>query len=870
MIKRIRFMLVIGFFALMLVYCLVGLYLDLANPGSSDGWRASGTHGEFYIIEVEPQGPSKELRLRDRVLAINGVSLSDNPRLISYSYGTPPGTTYTMTVQRGDEKLTFTFQTVPRPPAKFPWSRLVPPVFWLTGLLVFLLKTEDPQARLLALTLGSFSGLLGGGLSISFLPDWLALVVAAARIAGLWSLPLLLHLFLIFPHRSPLLRRWPSLTKWIYAPLLAALPYFGVGRLPIRWAQPIASWPPLRWLSDHGLNQVAMLGLLVCLFAALLSLWLSYRTADVAGRRRLRVVMWGSLLGFGSLFLVIAMEFAKVQQSYPTVWNWLQLSTIFTLPLVPLSFAYAIVRHRVIPISLMIRRSVRYLLVSRGSVLLEGLVVALIVASLLSLLFRYLRPSGLTVGLISAATGIAAWRVERWLHHRFLAPVIDRKFFRQAYDAHHVLTELTESLRTTTEIPYLLEMVAHRVQAALQTESVTIFLREESTGDYRSAYACEYSAADRRALNRPRANRLPPDSATLAQLAGPGRLLELDGADPEFEVAAANGHSRLTEEERRTLREAKSVLLLPLKTKDTLSGVLALGSRLGDLPFSGDDKRLLQSVAASTSLALENAQLIERMLTEARRRQEIEAENEQRAKELEEARQLQLSMLPKSVPQLPQFEIAALMQTATEVGGDYYDFYVGEDGTLTIAVGDATGHGLKAGTMVAATKSLFNHLAAQANVVETLHDVSRALKLMNLRSLFMALTLVKVRGDRLHCSVAGMPPILVYRAAARTIEELPLRGVPLGGLSGCAYRQAEVTLAPNDVVLLMSDGLPERFNPASELFEYERIKETLSAHACAAPSAIAESLLRTSDEWADGRPLNDDLTLVVLKRKAAA
>ena len=205
------------------------------------------------------------------------------------------------------------------------------------------------------------------------------------------------------------------------------------------------------------------------------------------------------------------------------------------------------------------------------------------------------------------------------------------------------------------------------------------------------------------------------------------------------------------------------------------------------------------------------------MLAEARRRQEVEAENEQRAKELEGARQLQLSMLPQSVPQLPQFEIAALMQTAAEVGGDYYDFYLAKDGTLTIAVGDATGHGLKAGTMVAATKSLFKHLAAQTNVVETLHDASRALKQMNLRSLFMALTLVKVQGNRLHCGSAGMPPILVYRAATQTIEELPLRGVPLGGFSTCAYREAEITLAPEDVVLLMSDGLPERFNPASEL-----------------------------------------------------
>jgi sigma-B regulation protein RsbU (phosphoserine phosphatase) len=873
MSKRLRFILVISFFALMLVYCVAGFYLDLANLGSVDGWRGSGSNGEYYITEADPQGPAKELQLGDRILAINGVSVIDDPGGLGFSSRVPPGTPYTITVKRAGKELTFSFQTIPRPPAKFPWARLTPLTFWLTGLLVFLLKAEDRQARLLALMLGSFSGLFGGGVSPSLLPEWLALLVALARIGAFWSFPLVLHLFLVFPHQSPLLRRWPSITRWLYAPLLFILPMFGVGRLPIQWSQPIYNWPPLRWLSQHGLYHLAYLSLLAYIFAALLCLFLSYRTADVVAKRRLRVVIWGSLLGFGSLFLVLVMEFAGAQGSHRTIWDWLQFSTIFVLPLVPLSFAYAIIRHRVIPISLMIRRSVRYLLVSRGSVLLEGLIVALVVISSLSLLFKYLRPSGLTVGLVSAATGIVVWQIERRLHQRFLAPIIDRKFFRQSYNAQHILTELTESLRTTTDIPHLLEMVAHKVQSALQTESVTIFLRDEPTGDYRSAYACEYIAAQGCALNCERTShlpRLPHNAATVAQMAATGNPLELDGNEPAFDLAATNGHSLLTEEERQTLRGTKSVLLLPLRTKDALPGVLALGSRLGDLPFSREDKRLLQSVAASASLALENAQLVERMLTEARRRQEIEAENEQRARELEEARQLQLSMLPKSVPQLPHLEIAALMQTATEVGGDYYDFYVGEDGTLTIAVGDATSHGLKAGTMVAATKGLFNHLAVQASVVETLHDASRALKLMNLRSLFMALTLVKVQGDRLHCSVAGMPPILIYRASTQTVEELPLRGVPLGALSNYAYHQAEITLAPNDVVLLMSDGLPERFNPASELFEYERTKEALSAHACAAPRAIVDGLLKASDDWARGRPLDDDLTLVVLKRKAVS
>src|SRR5262245_41972093 len=871
MSKSVRLILVISFFALMLVYCLAGLYEDLANPGSLDGWRATRSNGEYIIAEADPQGPANELRSGDRilVLAVNGGEVIDKSHLLGFSNRVPPGTPYTITLNRAGQELTFAFRTVPRPPAKFSWSRLVPPAFWLTGLFVFLLKSEDRHARLLALMLGSFSGLLGGGITIAIFPDWLALPIALARIGGLWSLPLALHLFLVFPHPSPLLRRWPSLTRWLYAPLLFILPLFGVGRLPAQWAKPIFDWPPLRWLSGHGLLQLAFLSVLAYLFAALVCLWLSYRTADVSGRRRLRVVTWGSLLGFGSLFLVVVMEFAGAQESHKTIWDWLQSSTIFVLPLVPLSFAYAIVRHRVIPISLMIRRSVRYLLVSRGSVLLEGLIVALIITSSLSLLFKYLRPSGLTVGLVSAATGIVAWQILRRLHQRFLAPIIDRMFFRQAYDAQQILTELTQSLRSTTDIPHLLEMVANKVQSALQTESVTIFLRDELTGDYRNAYACEYSAAEGRALNRERTDQIPHNAATLAQITATGYPLELDGIKPEFDLAATNGVSQLTEEERQTLRGTKSVLLLPLKSKDALPGVLALGSRLGDLPFSGEDKRLLQSVAASASLALENAQLIEHMLTEARRRQEIEAENEQRIKELEEAHQLQLSMLPKFVPQLPQFEIAAQMQTATEVGGDYYDFYICEDGTLTIAIGDATSHGLKAGTMVAATKSLFNHLAEQTSLVETLNDASRALKLMNLPSLFMALTLVRVQGNRLHCSVAGMPPILIYRAITKTVEEVPLRGAPLGALSNYDYHQAEITLAPNDVVLLMSDGLPERFNPASELFEYERTKEALSNHAYAAPRAIVEGLLRTSEEWARGRPLNDDLTLVVLKRKAA-
>lgn len=871
--KNLRQAAILAFFGLMLSYSIVGLYLDLVRPGSDDGWRGSGTAGVYHIIGTDEDSPAYgRLRAGDQILAINGMSVATDPTMLGLAGRVPPGTRYTITVKREGQELTVELRTIPRRPAPFPWGRLIPPLFWLTGLLVFMLKPDDQQARLLALMLGSFSGLLAGNLQLDVLPGWLALLTALARISGLFSVPLLLHLFLIFPARHPWLERWPKLTRWLYWPFcLTAVPTFGVSRLPVRWSQAFFSSGWGQRAIQFKLPQLSITLLNLYLLAALLCLIWSFRTADTQGRRRLRVVLAGSLLGFGSLLLVVLMEATNTQEKYRTVWNGLQLATVWTLPLVPLSFAYGIVRHRVIPVSLMLRRGARYLLVSRGSVILVMAGLSVLLFIFLENLFRFWRPTnGRVIGVVSAFVAIIFWRFTQRLHQRFVAPAIDRRFFRQAYDSQQILSELAESLRTTTDIPTLLESIADRLQSALQTASVAIYLREEPSGDYRTAYACEYSAATGRALNCASRGKLPKYAATLAHLTETGQPLELDGSEPAYDLANTGETSLLAAPERQTLQEIQAALLLPLKTKDDLPGVIALGSRLGDLPFSGEDKRLLQSVAASAALALENAQLVERMVAEARRRQEIEAENEQRAKELEEARQLQLSMLPRSVPQLPNLEIAAFMQTATEVGGDYYDFHVSSDGTLTIAIGDATGHGLKAGTVVTATKSLFKHLANQSDIVATMGDASRALKSMNLRSLFMALTLVKVEGERLQCCVAGMPPILIYRAATATIEELALRGAPLGGLSNYAYREAEIALAPNDVMLLMSDGLPERFNPDDEMFDYERTQAAFSQLAHATPRAIAEGLFQASEQWAQGRPLDDDLTLVVLKRQTEA
>ncbi|HQR31676.1 MAG TPA: SpoIIE family protein phosphatase [Blastocatellia bacterium] len=247
--------------------------------------------------------------------------------------------------------------------------------------------------------------------------------------------------------------------------------------------------------------------------------------------------------------------------------------------------------------------------------------------------------------------------------------------------------------------------------------------------------------------------------------------------------------------------------------------------------------------------------------------EKVKAENDRRAAELEEARQLQLSMLPKKLPNLPHLDIAAYMKTATEVGGDYYDFQLGEDGTLTVAVGDATGHGLKAGTLVSSVKSLFVSLAYHPDISHIFHRISTVLKEMKLRGLFMAMTMVKVKGHQLSVSIAGMPSVLIYRALSGEVEEVVMRALPLGGMTKYQYQQQELPLAVNDVVVLMSDGLPERFNPQGEMLEEQAAKQYLVQHAQASAQQLIEGLAKLGDDWGGSRPQDDDVTFVVLKLK---
>ncbi len=243
----------------------------------------------------------------------------------------------------------------------------------------------------------------------------------------------------------------------------------------------------------------------------------------------------------------------------------------------------------------------------------------------------------------------------------------------------------------------------------------------------------------------------------------------------------------------------------------------------------------------------------------------LERENERKGQELVQARDLQLSMLPKQQPSLPHIDIAWHMATASEVGGDYYDYSQADDGTLTVILGDATGHGLQAGIVVFATKSLFQNLTDGSSIIDSLQIISRNLKDMNLQRLGMAMVMLKLKDNLLKVSSAGIPGLLIYHRADERIEEVEIPGMPLGYTTQFAYEERELQLHSGDVVLMMSDGLIEQRNSEGEMLGFTRTREFFREVVDEPPAIICQHMAQRGARWAGNQPQEDDITFVAFR-----
>ncbi len=236
-------------------------------------------------------------------------------------------------------------------------------------------------------------------------------------------------------------------------------------------------------------------------------------------------------------------------------------------------------------------------------------------------------------------------------------------------------------------------------------------------------------------------------------------------------------------------------------------------------------------------------------------------------KELEEARLLQLSMLPIATPHIDELEFAVFMNTASEVGGDYYDFSFKEDGSLNIAIGDATGHGMRAGIMVSIMKALFISDSAELELVDFFSNSNKTIKALNLGRMMMAFTILNIKNNQVKFINAGMPPIFIYKKSINNVVEFETQGMPLGAISESIFKTNKFDVDSGDAILILSDGLPELKNERNQQYDYDRVKQEFKSISERTPYDIVEYLKDSASQWANGVEADDDVTFVVIKVK---
>ncbi len=307
------------------------------------------------------------------------------------------------------------------------------------------------------------------------------------------------------------------------------------------------------------------------------------------------------------------------------------------------------------------------------------------------------------------------------------------------------------------------------------------------------------------------------------------------------------------------LREAGVKLVVPLVSQGELIGLLNLGPRLSEQAYSSDDRKLLDNLAAQAAPAVRVGQLVREQEAEVRARERIE-------QELEVARLIQQNYLPKELPDLPGWQVAAYYRPARVVGGDFYDFIELPDGHVGIVCGDVTDKGVPAAMVMAATRSVLRATAARlTSPGEVLRQVNDLLCPDMPAKMFVTCLYGVLEPQTGVFRYANAGHNLPYVGTVGTVSELRATGMPLGLMPGMAYEEKEAVLAPGESVLLHSDGIAEAHNTSREMFGFPRLMKLMEGGD--GGNELIDVVLTELDRFTgQGWEQEDDITLVSLQR----
>jgi len=727
---------------------------------------------------------------------------------------------------------------------------LLPAICILLGFWVAFQRPRDPLAWLLLALMLTFPHLFESYKAEAWPPGWReAAVFYHSMLVSL--LPLMMFLFgRFFPEPfapgTVLDKAW-KVQQWVLAVPFTIFAMVGAIAAVIDLSSYRSAAVLDHWTHPfERVMQVVVYVIISSFFAAMGFKYGLSRSPDA--RRRLRILCWGGALAWTPglvLTLYPRLQGKSMASVFP---QWVILAALVPLVFFPLTLAYVIVVHKAMDVGVALRQGLQYALAKNGVRVLQVvsvIAVALAAAEILSdpSHGRLIKTGVILVGIVivlrirKLADQLRAW--------------IDRRFFREAYDAERVLAELSEQVRTMVEPKSLLETVTARISETLHVPQVAVLLG--GGGPYRPAYATGYGDL--------------PDIAFSAATATT-RLLEKQKEPARVYLNDRDSwlyrDTDVTDEERDKLARLRSELLLPVAVRDKLLGFISLGPKKSEEPYTGSDIRLLKSVAAQTGLALENANLMREIAHEVAQRERLN-------REVEIAREVQERLFPQSLPAIAGLDYAGHCRPALGVGGDYYDFLALPQGHLGVAIGDVSGKGIAAALMMAslqaslrgeATRAPENLAAAVSNINHLVYEASAA----NRYATFFYGQYDPGTRTFAYVNAGHNPPMLFQCANGKwSVARLDIGGTVVGLMESFPYQQGSVSLARGDILVAYTDGISEAMNASDEEWGEDRMMKTIDNCVHLPAHEILERVFTAADTFVAGAKQHDDMTLVVLR-----
>lgn len=553
-----------------------------------------------------------------------------------------------------------------------------------------------------------------------------------------------------------------------------------------------------------------------------IALYRSYRDAGAEQRRQVKWPLWGTFTALATrivvtvITMVISLTFVLRSMDLGPLMDVLQIAGLIPTVaylLIPISFAVAILKYRLMNIDVIVKKTVAYSILS-------GLVIVLyivLVGGLGTLLINIAGVKNQTMVIMSTLVVAIVFVPLR----NQLQRLVDRNLFRQKTDYPQALRTLAgDTLKATDSFAFLF-LATETIQQALQNRSVVIFTRRGE------------------------------DLVATAKIGVPDTLL----GSLRFPAEAADLIDRPLDPRRKAMPESvanafkrvDAALVIPIRSKGLTHGVIALGSKLSDREFDLEDIEFLSSAADQIAIALDRIRL---------QTEEVD---------FEQARRMQQALLPSSLPRVDGLDISGMWEPARAVGGDYYDVLLLAPTQIAVCIGDVAGKGMPAALLMSALQA-----AVRASAEENIspHELCERVRRVVVPSLggrfvsFFFCTIDTQQRRIRFCNAGHNPPILVR--ADGSVVRLAAGGPVLSRLtSSTRYEEGEQELRAGDRVVLFTDGVSEARDAGENDFGEPRLEELASTHRNLGARDLVARIVEEVSSFTGGRT-EDDVTLVAV------